>query len=81
MDELELIASPLSTEFELEGHFLRVEISGLVRNEWILEVVDEENTSTLWDDPFESDHAALAEFHRFISEHGAADILNADDST
>jgi uncharacterized protein len=78
MDELDLIESPLCTNIEIDGHLLRVEIYGSEPNKWILEVVDEENASTVWDDPFESDEAALAEFHRFISMHGVAGILNND---
>ena len=77
VDEPELIESPLSADFEFDGHPFRVEIYGSEPNAWILEVVDEENASTVWDEPFESDEAALAEFHRFMEKHGAEGILDA----
>ena len=78
MDEPELNESPLSTSVSIDGHPLRVEIYGTEPDKWILEVVDEENASTVWDDAFESDQAALEEFHRFINKHGVAGILKPD---
>ena len=78
MDEPELIESPLSTDVEIDGHPFRIEIYGSEPNAWILEVVDEENASTVWDEQFGTDAAALAEFHRFKEEHGAKGILEAD---
>ena len=78
MNEPELNESPLSTDIEIDGHALRVEIYGTEPDKWILEVVDEENASTVWDDTFKSDEAAMAEFQRFISENGVAGILTPD---
>jgi hypothetical protein len=43
-----------------------------------LEVVDETGTSTVWDDTFEADDAALAEFRRYIDLTGAAEILDQE---
>jgi len=77
VDEPELIESQLSTDVEVDGHRFRVEIYCSDPNAWILEVVDEENASTVWDEQFESDEAALAEFHRFMEKHGAKGILEA----
>ena len=37
---------------------------------WTLEVIDSEGTSTVWDDPFDTAEAALAEFRRCIAEEG-----------
>ena len=78
MNEPELNESPLSTDIEIDGHTLRVEIYGTEPDKWILEVVDEENASTVWDDTFKSDEAAMAEFQRFISEKGVAGVLTPD---
>jgi hypothetical protein len=33
-------------------------------------VIDSEGTSTVWDDPFDTAEAALAEFRRCIAEEG-----------
>jgi len=75
VDEPEIIESPLSTDVEFDGHLFRVEIYESDPNAWILEVVDEENASMVWDEQFESDEAALAEFHRYMEKHGAKGIL------
>lgn len=58
-DEIELIHSPLTRTHSAEGHTLQIEIYRSAGSPWILEVVDELGTSTVWDDPFETDTAAL----------------------
>jgi hypothetical protein len=40
----------------------------LVDTKWTLEVVDAEGTSTVWDDEFETDDAAFAEFQKTIAQ-------------
>lgn len=42
----------------------------LEHTKWTLEVVDAEGTSTVWDDEFETDDDALAEFERTVKESG-----------
>ena len=39
-------------------------------SKWTLEVVDSAGTSTVWDDQFDTDEAAHAEFRRCIAEEG-----------
>jgi len=46
---------------------------------WSLEVVDEENASTVWDELFETDQAALDEFMKEVAEAGLAKVINPDD--
>jgi uncharacterized protein len=58
-DEIELIHSPLTQTYSAEGHTLRIQIYRSPDSSWILEVVDEQGTSTVWDDPFDSDKVAL----------------------
>lgn len=58
-DEIELIHSPLTRIHSAEGHTLQIEIYRSADSPWILEVVDELGTSTVWDEPFETDTAAL----------------------
>lgn len=58
-DDIELIHSPLTRTHSAEGHTLQIEIYRSAGSPWILEVVDELGTSTVWDEPFESDTAAL----------------------
>lgn len=62
--------SPLSQVFEKDGHIVKVEIYSSGKNDWILEVVDEDANSTVWDGTFETDELALAEFHRAVEEDG-----------
>ena len=40
----------------------------LENTKWTLEVVDAEGTSTVWDDEFETDDAAYAEFQKTIAQ-------------
>lgn len=58
-DEIELIHSPLTRTHSAEGHTLRIEIYRGAGEPWILEIVDELGTSTVWGDLFETDIAAL----------------------
>jgi len=44
--------------------------------EWTLEVVSQNGTSIVWDDPFESDEAAFGEFERTIAEEGMEAFLD-----
>ena len=40
----------------------------LENTKWTLEVVDADGTSTVWDDEFETDDAAYAEFQKTIAQ-------------
>jgi hypothetical protein len=42
------------------------------QTEWALEIVEDDGTSTVWDDPFETDQAALDEALRTIREEGVS---------
>lgn len=56
-----LVDSPLSQSVTRNGVEVRVEIYGDSQGRWILEVVDAENTSHVWDEHFETDQQALTE--------------------
>ena len=43
-----------------------------------LEVVDEENASTVWDDPFDTDREALDEVMEVIERDGIRSFLEGD---
>jgi len=67
MDEdIELVMSPLCQNISSGGKTVRVEIYGDGKGKWILEIVDEFNNSTVWDDTFETDQAALTEAKKTI---------------
>ena len=67
-DEPEIIESPLSQSVTRIGVTVEVEIYGDSEGRWILEIVDAENTSHVWDDPFETDQQALTEALRALDE-------------
>jgi len=69
-DDIELIHSPLTQTYSAEGHTLRIEIYRGAGEAWSLEVVDEEGTSTVWDELFETDAAALAAAFEAFEEEG-----------
>ena len=70
MEPYELIHSPLCRVVKSGNHQVRVEIYRSEDSGWFLEVVDAFGNSTVWDDTFESDDDALAEFTRTLQEEG-----------
>ena len=80
-DDLEIIISPLGREITRDGVSVDIQIyRGEDDEEWILEVVDEENASTVWDDPFLTDQAAFDEAMRAIEEEGISTFLRPPES-
>lgn len=66
-----IVNSSLSRRIELSGKPFSVciyKIEGT--NEWSLEVVDENGTSTVWADPFPTDHEANEAFLKAVEEEG-----------
>jgi hypothetical protein len=66
--EPDFIESPLSQSVTRNGVAVRVEIYGDSQGGWILEIVDAENASHVWDEHFESDQLALTEALRALDE-------------
>ena len=58
-DDFDFIDSPLTRIHSAEGHTLRIQIYRGPGEPWILEIVDELGTSTVWEDGFDTDTAAL----------------------
>jgi len=75
MDEHDLVISPLSQELEINGHSLKVQIYGSGKNDWILEVVDADGNSTVWDGTFETEALAFKEFMRAAEEEGIDSVV------
>jgi uncharacterized protein len=77
-DPLEsLIVSPLSQRIARDGTAVEVEIYGDGKGAWLLEVVDEFGNSTVWDDSFTTDSAALAEALNVIDSEGIAAVIGS----
>ena len=70
VDENGPVNSPLSRTVTRDGWTLEIEISGDGNGKWLLEIVDERNTSTVWTEPFDTEQLALAEALRAIEEEG-----------
>src|SRR5690554_2662026 len=68
-DDYDVKMSPLSQRFEQDGKVVNIEIYEDGEGGWPLEVVDEDNNSTMWEDSFDSDDEALAEALAAIEEH------------
>ena len=77
--EPELIESPLNRSIERGGRRLNVNIVRLATERgWSLEVVNDHNTSIVWDDQFETDRDADAAFRTALAEEGFEAFLDKD---
>ena len=74
-DDPEVKMSPLCQDLSDGGKTISVEIYDDGQGGWILEVVDEHGNSTVWDDPFPTDAAALAEVKETILEEGIEALI------
>ncbi len=77
-DEIEIESSPLCRKLTRDGIEVDVLIYRMEGSDdgWSLEVVDEENASTVWDELFDTDQAALDEVIRTIEEEGISAFLH-----
>lgn len=81
-DDPEIIVSPLSGEFTSDGITVEVQIYRLATSEqWSLEVVDDDENSTVWDAVFETDQAAYDAFLEDVRTEGLAAIVTGDATT
>jgi hypothetical protein len=69
-DKDDLIYSPLQRSFSSEGQTVKIQIYRLPDTGWTLEVVDEFNNSTVWDNEFATDQEALDEFLAEVKTDG-----------
>jgi TolB-like protein len=76
-DEPVIVDSGLSQEIEVDGYTFEINIYRLEEETtWTLEVVDEDNTSHVWNDTFASDFAALVEAQKAIRTVGAEAFMH-----
>jgi hypothetical protein len=73
-----IIHSALSRTIREAGIEIRVAIYRLETTDWSLEVVDATGTSTVWDDLFPTDQAALDEAMKTIHEEGIRTFLSGE---
>ena len=80
IEEPKLETSPLTQKLSSGGRTISVEIYRLEGEEsWTLEVVDEFNNSTVWDDTFETDSAALTEAKKTVLSEGIRSLIGPED--
>lgn len=80
-NEYQLLTSHLSRNVTDKGHTVRLEIYRGIDTDWTLEAVDEFNNSTVWDDLFPSDQAALDEALRTITDEGIETLVGSPSGT
>ena len=74
-DDFEVEMSSLSQELTSDGKTVTVDIYRGDVGGWILEVVDEFGNSTVWDDEFDTDLAALNEAKATIKDEGIDSLI------
>lgn len=74
-DEFEVEMSRLSQDLTRDGKSVKADIYRGDRGGWILEVVDEFGNSTVWDDEFATDAAALDEAKATIRDEGIDSLI------
>ncbi len=70
MPDPKLITSRLSRFVEENGARVEIAIYRLDDTDWTLEIVASDGCATLWEEPFESEEAALAEALSAIKDEG-----------
>jgi len=74
-EDFEIEMSPLCQELTDSGKSVKVDIYRGDTGGWILEVVDEFGNSTVWDDEFDTDAAALDEAKATIRDEGIHSLI------
>lgn len=74
-EDIDITHSPLEQPYTADGHSVRIQIYRSSDSNWFLEVADERGTSTVWDDPFETDKEALEEAFMAIEAEGIGSFI------
>jgi len=77
-EEYEIKYSTLCQKVTSEGKSVQVYIYEDGKGGWILEVVDEYDNSTVWDDPFKTDNEALDEVFDTIEKEGISSLIGTE---
>jgi uncharacterized protein len=80
-DEPAFVLSPLSQRVARDETMVEIEIYEDGKGGWLLEVVDEFGNSTVWDESFPTDGAALAEALKTIDTEGIAAVMGGEPDT
>ena len=74
----EVKASTLSQHLSADGKSVKVEICRGDDGGWNLAIIDEFGTSTIWDEEFDTDAAALKEAKATIRDEGIDSLICTD---
>ncbi len=77
-DDFEVEMSALSQELTAEGKTVQVDIYRGGAGGWVLEVIDESGVSTVWEDEFDTEEAALDEVKATIRDEGIDSLIGMD---
>jgi len=74
-EDYEVKMSPLCQPITRDNRTVQVDIYEDGAGGWLLEVIDEYNNSTVWDDPFKTDQEALNEAIDTIEKEGIGSLI------
>jgi hypothetical protein len=74
-EEQQVIQSKHTQNYSVDGKAVEIDIYRTEDSGWILEIVDENNNSTLWEDEFEKEDDALAEALDALKEEGIDNFI------
>ncbi|MDV6314846.1 hypothetical protein [Idiomarina sp. HP20-50] len=74
-EEQQVIQSKHTQEYSDNGKTVEIDIYRSEESGWILEIVDQNNNSTLWEDEFEKEEDALAEALDALKEEGIDNFI------
>ncbi|MFM0514919.1 hypothetical protein [Paraburkholderia sp. RL17-373-BIF-A] len=69
--------SPLSQRLARDGMAVEIKIHDDGEGSWLLEIVDEFGNSTVWDEAFPTDRAALVEALNTIDNDGIVSMIRS----
>jgi hypothetical protein len=79
MPDPNIVDSGLSQRITVDGHELKIEIYRLEHDtQWSLEIVDEDDTSTVWDNLFDTDQGALDAALKMVTEEGLSGFRDSE---
>ncbi|RUO77857.1 hypothetical protein [Idiomarina seosinensis] len=76
-EEQQIMQSKHTQQYSAEGKTVDIDIYRTEDSSWILEIVDQDNNSTLWEDQFEQEDDALAEALDALKEEGIGSFIGA----
>ena len=74
-DDHKLIMSPLSQSYEANGKSVQIDIYTGDDGGWIVEVIDQYDNSTIWEDEFLTEKEALNEAIAAIVKEGISTFI------